>query len=221
MCVHSQSLQSCPTLCDPMDSSPPGSSVHGILQARILECVAIPFSRGSSRPSQISVSYISCIAGRLFFFFQTAEPPRSPLGLSYLKYFCSLFPQVTEVSLHSLQPQKTIEEPVLQIDKALPNGEKGLAGTGLRSEQLSRFLQFLLTYLSGISSYNRNIITFCKRHSVLSENNKWGIVGCPARQALPCPSHPDTCFRWCVHWVDSEILQLFLTLFLWSQDSKA
>ena len=40
--------QSCPTLCDPTDCSPPGSSVHGILQARILEWVAIPFSRGSS-----------------------------------------------------------------------------------------------------------------------------------------------------------------------------
>ena len=42
--------QSCPTLCDPMDCSPPGSSVHGILQARILEWVATSFSRGSSRP---------------------------------------------------------------------------------------------------------------------------------------------------------------------------
>ena len=40
--------QSCPTLCYSMDYSPPGSSVHGILQARILEWVAIPFSRGSS-----------------------------------------------------------------------------------------------------------------------------------------------------------------------------
>ena len=40
--------QSCPTLSDPMDCSLPGSSVHGILQARILECIAIPFSRGSS-----------------------------------------------------------------------------------------------------------------------------------------------------------------------------
>ena len=42
--------QLCPTLCDPMDYSLPGSSVHGILKARILEWVAIPFSRGSSRP---------------------------------------------------------------------------------------------------------------------------------------------------------------------------
>ena len=43
---ESEVVQSCPTLCDPMDCSPPGSSVHGILQARILEWVAISFSRG-------------------------------------------------------------------------------------------------------------------------------------------------------------------------------
>ena len=45
-----KSLQSCPTLCDPRDCGPQGSSVHGILQARILEWVAMPSSRGSSRP---------------------------------------------------------------------------------------------------------------------------------------------------------------------------
>ena len=42
--------QSCPTLCDPMDCSPPGSSVRGILQARTLEWVAVPSCRGSSWP---------------------------------------------------------------------------------------------------------------------------------------------------------------------------
>ena len=46
-CLLAQSLQSCPILCDPMDCSPPGCSVHGILQARILEQVAISSSRGS------------------------------------------------------------------------------------------------------------------------------------------------------------------------------
>ena len=46
---HSVGL-SCPTLCNPMDCTPPGSSVHGILQARILEWVAMPSSRGFSRP---------------------------------------------------------------------------------------------------------------------------------------------------------------------------
>ena len=44
--VKGSVTQLCPTLCDPVGCSPPGSSVHGILQARILERVAIPFSRG-------------------------------------------------------------------------------------------------------------------------------------------------------------------------------
>ena len=49
LCMYARSLQLCLILCDPMDCNPPGSSVHGILQARILEWVAIPFSRGSSQ----------------------------------------------------------------------------------------------------------------------------------------------------------------------------
>ena len=52
------------TLCDPMDCSPPGSSAHGILQARILEWVAFPFSRGFSQPRH--QTQVSCIAGRFF-----------------------------------------------------------------------------------------------------------------------------------------------------------
>ena len=48
-CMHAQSLQLCLTLCDPMDYSSPGSSVHGILQTRILDWVAVPSSRGSSQ----------------------------------------------------------------------------------------------------------------------------------------------------------------------------
>ena len=63
--------QSCLTLCDPMDSSPPGSSVHGILQARILEWAAIPFLRGSSQPrNQTRVSFIE---GRFFTIWTTRE----------------------------------------------------------------------------------------------------------------------------------------------------
>ena len=59
----SEVAQSCPTLCDPVDCIPPGSSAHGILQARILEWVAISFSRGSSQPRD--QTQVSCIAGRL------------------------------------------------------------------------------------------------------------------------------------------------------------
>ena len=68
-----KSLQSCPTPCDPMDCSPPGSSVHGIVQAGILEWVAIFFSRGSSWPRDWS--HVSCIAGRFF----TTEMPGEPI----------------------------------------------------------------------------------------------------------------------------------------------
>ena len=64
--------QLCPILCDPMDCSPPGSSVHRILQARILELVAIPFSRGSSQSrDQTQVSHF---AGDSL----PSEPPGTP-----------------------------------------------------------------------------------------------------------------------------------------------
>ena len=61
--------QLCPTLCYPMDCSLPGSSVHGISQARILEWVAISFSRVTSWPRDWT--HVTCIAGRVF----TTEPP--------------------------------------------------------------------------------------------------------------------------------------------------
>ena len=70
-------LQLCPTLCDFMDCSPPGSSVHGILQARILEWVAMPSSRGSSEPrDRTQVSCVSCI-GRQVLYHQHHQGSRS------------------------------------------------------------------------------------------------------------------------------------------------
>ena len=63
--------QLCPTLCDPMDYRPPGSSVYGIPQARILEWVAIPFSRGSSWPKDRT--RVSGTAGRFFTSWATRE----------------------------------------------------------------------------------------------------------------------------------------------------
>ena len=58
--VHAKQRQSCPTLCDPMDCSLPGSSVHGILQARTLEWVAMPFSRGSFPTQELSLGLLHC-----------------------------------------------------------------------------------------------------------------------------------------------------------------
>ena len=65
MCTHAQLLQSCPALCNSMDCTPPGSSVHGLLQARILEWVAFSSCRGYSRPRDQTC--VSC----------TVEPPLS------------------------------------------------------------------------------------------------------------------------------------------------
>ena len=67
--------KSCPTFCNPMDCSPPGSSVQGIFQARVLEWVAISSSKWSSWPRDPThVSCITCIAGKLF----TTEPSGKP-----------------------------------------------------------------------------------------------------------------------------------------------
>ena len=70
VCVHAQS---CLTLCDHMDYSLPGSSVHEILQARILEWVAIPFSRESSWPRDGTLAFQT--AGRFFIVWATREAP--------------------------------------------------------------------------------------------------------------------------------------------------
>ena len=72
--------QSCPNLCDPMDCNPPGSSVYEILQARVLEWVAISFSRGSSRPRD--QTWVSCIAGRWFDIWATREAHKKYPGLN-------------------------------------------------------------------------------------------------------------------------------------------
>ena len=69
MCVRAKSLQSCPTFCDPMDCNPPGSSAHGILQARILEWIAMPFPSPGDLPDPgvEPTSLMSpALAGRFF-----------------------------------------------------------------------------------------------------------------------------------------------------------
>ena len=73
--VTSEVTQSCPTLCDPMDCSLPGSSVHGIFQARVLEWAAISFSRGSSQHRDWT--WVSRIVSRRFY-------PLSHQGSPYL-----------------------------------------------------------------------------------------------------------------------------------------
>ena len=72
MC-ESEVAQLCPPLCDSVDCSPPGSSIHGILQARVLRWVSIPFSRGSSQSRDWT--QVSRIVGRRFNLWATREAP--------------------------------------------------------------------------------------------------------------------------------------------------
>ena len=95
-----KSLQSCPTLFDPMN--PPGSSVHGILQARILEWVAMPSSRGSSPPrDETCISYVSCISRRVLYHWChlgsphiTSYAPKCPCHHSHWLFLNFLLDQI-------------------------------------------------------------------------------------------------------------------------------
>ena len=77
-CVHAKSLRLCPALCDHMDCSPPGSSVHGVLQVKILEWVAVPSSKGVFLTwPRDRIFYVFC-TGRLVFFFTTSDTWEAP-----------------------------------------------------------------------------------------------------------------------------------------------
>ena len=75
---ESEVTQSCLTLCDHMNCSLPGSSIHRISQARILEWIAISFSRGSSQPRDRT--WVSCFAGRFFTVWATSKALRYIIG---------------------------------------------------------------------------------------------------------------------------------------------
>ena len=80
-----------PTLCNPTDCSPPGSSIHGILQARILEWVAITFSRGFSWPRD--QTHMSCISRQILLL---SEPPGKPLHTTIFFSWRFEFSSVTQ-----------------------------------------------------------------------------------------------------------------------------
>ena len=106
MCVSV--VEPCLTLCDPMDCSPPGSSVHGILQARILEWVAMPSSRGSSGPRDgTCVSCASC-SGKPFIGWcglnetlHTLPGPEQGLKTSRLDLLCASEAEKMEQSVNT------------------------------------------------------------------------------------------------------------------------
>ena len=86
---ESEVAQSCPTLCDPMDCSLSVSSVHGIFQARVLEWIAISFSRESSQ--RRNRTQVSCIAGRRFTVWATREVSKQQIWIwkkNQVQFYC-------------------------------------------------------------------------------------------------------------------------------------
>ena len=85
-------IQLCPTPCDPVDYSPPGSSLHGIFQARIPEWIALSSSRGSSWPSdQTWISCVSCTAEGLFTLWAIREARDSKMSASPIFFLLLIF----------------------------------------------------------------------------------------------------------------------------------
>ena len=148
--------QSCLILCDPLNGSPPGSSVHGISQTRILEWVAISSSRGSSQPRDRS--WASHIAGKFFTVWATREgqyyikmtPFSSPL---IFHYYCHYYYHVaawapcwstvshcpTQTWLLPMACGTSVPWPGIEpVTSAL---EDGFLSTGQRGRSLSTFRQ--------------------------------------------------------------------------------
>ena len=82
VCIHAKLLQFCLTFCDPVDCTLPGSSLHGILQARILEWVAMLSSKGVL-PTQESNPFLSCLL-----YWQAGSLPLAPPGKPIYMFVC-------------------------------------------------------------------------------------------------------------------------------------
>ena len=141
--------QLCPTLCGPMDCSPPGSSVHGVLQARTLERVAISYSRGSFWPRE--PTWVSCIAGRFFTIVLPKGYINMPPNVCVCVCVCVLVAQSCPTlcdpmdcnllgsSVHGILQARTLEWVVIPFSRELPNpgnkpGPPALQADSLPSE---------------------------------------------------------------------------------------
>ena len=159
-------IQSCPNLCNLTDCSLPVSFVHGILQARILKWVAIPFSRGSSWPRDWI--WISCTAGRFFTIWATREAPECYKALFTFSCFGGWDLSSTTSGLHS----------------SLLHWKHGVLTTGLPGKIP---LWFYLCFIS--SSVPFFLDSICKWYHIISVfvwliqyDNLW--------------AHPRGCWKW-------------------------
>ena len=137
---ESEVAQSCLTLYNPMGCSLPGASTHGIFQARILEWVALSFSRGSSRPRDWT--WVSRNAGRLFDHLSHQGSPHS-FGFTLISMWCN-FCSFWKVKVKATQSCPTLCDP---MDCSLP-------GPSIRGIFQARILEwFAISFLMSLRSY--------------------------------------------------------------------
>ena len=147
MCVCSV-VSSCPTLCNPMDTNPPGSSVHGIFKARILEWVANSSSRRSSwLRDRIHIFCVSCIISGFF----TAEP----LGEPAYNYTCDSDSkesscQGRRYKRHGFDPLEKGQHPTLIFLPGEFHGQRSLAGYTPWGRKESKTTEWLTLSLSQV-----------------------------------------------------------------------
>ena len=140
MCVRS-AAQSCLTLYDSMDCSPPSSSIHGILQARILKSIALFSSRGSSQPrDQTHVSCSSCLSRWVSLpLSHLGNPENHGVTHFLLHVICGTHLEMLKIALqHIICPLLHL----LKCDGGWVNGIAGLGGWGLMANLVSTFLVF-------------------------------------------------------------------------------
>ena len=169
MCVYAQL---CPTLCDPMDCSPPGSSVHGISQARILEWVAIFYSRESSWPRDWTC--ISCIGRQILYHCATwgSLQLSSVQSLSHVRLLVTLWTLDRQAPLSvELSRQEYWSGLPFPSPRDLPN--PGIEPTSPLSPALvSEFFYHWVTWEAQLPDYNlfkEHICNFAWEGQVLTD----------------------------------------------------
>ena len=150
MCGCVLVAQSCPTLCDPMYCSPPGFSTHGILQARILEWVGIPFSKGSSWPR--NRTKVSGIAGGFFTNWAIRETKNLTLVVCFLLSLSESFQLLSRVRLF-----ETRWTAAHQASLSITNSQSLLKLMYIESVIPSNHLILCCPLLLPLSIFHRNV----------------------------------------------------------------
>ena len=169
LCVLCWVTQSCPTLCNPEDSIPLGSSVHGIIQARILEWGTISFSEGSSWPrNQTSISCVSCIAGgfftcwtMLFTYTKNQEKQKTK------QQVYELLPILSEMSALKFWEEKVTENKNLLTESSLT------ISTHIYSLSLETIFLSPTNKLLPQTTTNKNVFSERKQYNVASYWRNW------------------------------------------------